>query len=57
MKDLQSALNRLHVEIAECELIARLATDDAKRATFERLIQQYRSVLAELEASIAEKQI
>lgn len=53
MKDLQGALDRLHVEIAECELIARLATDETKRATFDRLTQQYRALLEELKAAIA----
>jgi hypothetical protein len=53
MKDLQAKLEKLLVEASECELIANLATDPAKRAAFERLARQYRVMIEELRATIA----
>jgi hypothetical protein len=53
MKDLEAKLERLLAEVAECELIANLATDPDKRAAFERLARQHRGMAEELRADIA----
>ena len=37
-------------EATDCELIGNLATDDAKRTTFRRLAQQFRTIAEQLEA-------
>lgn len=52
MKDFKNHLERLAVEAAECEIIAKLATDPSKRDTFERLARQYRSMLEDLQADL-----
>jgi len=53
MKDLQARLEKLLVEAEDCDLIARLATDMAKRETFARLARQLRTMADELETDIA----
>lgn len=53
MKDLRAKLESLLAEAAECELIANLATDPDKRTTFTRLARQYRTMVEELRADIA----
>jgi len=53
MKDLKAELEKLLVNAEDCELIARLATDPAKRQTFTRLTKQLRELAAELQADIA----
>jgi hypothetical protein len=39
MKDMQAQVEKLHVQIAECELIRDLATDPKKRELFTRLAE------------------
>jgi SepF-like predicted cell division protein (DUF552 family) len=53
MKDLNSELEKLLLNAEDCELIARLATDRAKRETFSRIAKQLREMAAELMADIA----
>jgi SepF-like predicted cell division protein (DUF552 family) len=53
MKDLYAELEKLLVNAEDCELIARLATDRAKRETFGRIAKQLREMAAELRADIA----
>jgi hypothetical protein len=53
MKDMQTHLEKLRVQVSECELIRGLATDKAKRALFDRLAQHSRALAAELERAIA----
>jgi hypothetical protein len=53
MKDLQARLEKLLVEAEDCDLIARLATDMAKRETFARLARQLRTMADELKTDIA----
>jgi hypothetical protein len=50
MKDIQDRLERLSVEAIECDLIAGLAIDPAKRKTFERLAREYRAMADGLQA-------
>ena len=42
MQDMQTHLETLRAEAAECEKIAKLATDEAKRELFARLARHYR---------------
>ncbi len=47
MTDLQGILERLEIEAAECEMIAKLATDRAKRELYSRLASYCRELAAE----------
>lgn len=53
MKDLRAELEKLLTNAEDCTLIARLATDKAKRDTFARIARQLREMAAELQADIA----
>ena len=53
MKDLKAELEKLLVNAEDCELIARLATEQDKRRTFSRIATQLREMAAELRAEIA----
>ena len=53
MKDMVRHLEKLRVEIAECELVRDLATDPKKRDLFNRLAEHYKVLAAELEKAIA----
>ena len=53
MKDLKAELEKLLVNAEDCELIARLATEQDKRQTFSRIATQLREMAAELRAEIA----
>ena len=48
MTDLQDRLERLETLTAECELIAKLATDSNKRELYLRLAVQYREMAADM---------
>ena len=48
MKDILNQLNHLDCEIADCELIAKMAVDPAKRELFNRLVEQYRKMRDDL---------
>jgi len=53
MKDMRNQLEKLRTEAANCELIARLATDKTKRETFTKLAEHYAVLAAEVERAIA----
>jgi hypothetical protein len=53
MKDLQEKLQKLLADAEDCELIAKLATDASKHATFKHLATQLRKMAGDLEAQIA----
>jgi hypothetical protein len=53
MKDLKAKLEHLLAEAHDCDLIGNLATDQAKRATFRRMAQQFREMAEQLKADIA----
>lgn len=55
MKDLQERLERLRLDAIDCDLIAKLATDDEKRTTFKMLATQYRTMADEIEKAIAHR--
>lgn len=56
MQDMQAHLEKLRVQVSECELIRDLATDRAKRDLFKKLAEQYRGMVAEVERAIASAQ-
>ncbi|MGY4234982.1 hypothetical protein ACVIIW_003929 [Bradyrhizobium sp. USDA 4449] len=53
MMDMKEHLEKLRVQIAECEIIRNLATDPKKRELFGRLAEHHRVLAAELEKAIA----
>jgi hypothetical protein len=53
MKDMLAHLEKLRVQIAECEMIRDLATDRKKRELFDRLAQHFKVLAGELETEIA----
>jgi hypothetical protein len=48
MTDVQANIKKYEIGAAECEMIARHATDEAKRALYERLAAHYRELVADL---------
>ena len=54
MKDMQAHLEKLRVQIAECELIRDLATDLRKRELFGRLAEHFKVLAGEIEKAIVE---
>jgi hypothetical protein len=55
MTDLEGKLERFETLAAECELIAKLATDKAKRELYSRLALHYRELAADMRKAIATK--
>jgi hypothetical protein len=53
MKDMQTHLEKLRVQITEYELIRDLATDRAKRELFDKLAAHFRVLASEVERAIA----
>ena len=55
MPELQDRLERFETLTAECELIARLATDSTKREFYLKLSEQYRQLALDMRQAIATK--
>ena len=55
MADLECRLERFETLAAECELIAKLATDGTKRELYLRLALHYRELVADMRTAIATK--
>jgi hypothetical protein len=55
MQDLRAKREKLLMEAAECELIANLAGDPAKRSTFRHLAKRLKELARDIEAVIAAK--
>jgi hypothetical protein len=55
MTDLQAKLEQFETLVAECEVIAKLATDGAKRELYLRLASHYRELEADIRKAIATK--
>jgi hypothetical protein len=55
MTELQDRLERFETLSAECELIAKLATDSTKREFYLRLAMQYRELAGDMRRVIATK--
>ena len=56
MEDVRKYLEKLRVQIAECEMIRDLATDPKKRDLFGRLAEHHKVLVQEIESAIAEVQ-
>jgi hypothetical protein len=56
MQDLKDQRERFLLNAADCELIAHLATDPMKRATFERLAAHLRKMADDLKQEIAARE-
>jgi hypothetical protein len=52
MKDMQTYLEKLRVQIAECELIRDLATDKPKRELFTRLAEHFKVLAGQIEVAM-----
>jgi hypothetical protein len=55
MTELENRLERFETLTAECELIARLATDSTKREFYLELSEQYRQLAVDMRQAIASK--
>jgi hypothetical protein len=55
MQDMQTTLERLQVEAANCKLIAQLATDSGKRALFDRVARHLDASVKEIGSAITVK--
>ncbi|WP_198028268.1 hypothetical protein [Bradyrhizobium sp. WSM1743] len=55
MTHLEDRLERFETLTAECELIAKLATDSTKREFYLRLAEQYRQLAADMRHAIANR--
>jgi hypothetical protein len=54
MQDMVEALEKLRVQVAECEMIRDLATDKVKRELFTKLAAHFKVLAAEVERAIKE---
>ena len=54
MKDMQAHLEKLQIQLAECEMIRDLATDPKKRELFSKLAEHFRTLAGEIENTMAE---
>ena len=54
MKDMQEHLEKLRVQIDECEIIRDLATDPRKRELFGRLAEHHKVLAAEIEKAMSD---
>lgn len=52
MKDMKAQLEKLLTEASECSLIAKLASDKAKRELFAKLAEHYTVLAAEVRKAI-----
>jgi hypothetical protein len=52
MKDMQAHLEKLHTQIAECEMIRDLATNGKKRELFARLAEHFKVLAGEIEKTM-----
>jgi hypothetical protein len=55
MTELENRLERFETLTAECELIARLATDSTKREFYLKLSERYRQLAVDMRQAIASK--
>ncbi|MBW7966406.1 hypothetical protein [Bradyrhizobium sp. BR 10261] len=55
MTELEDRLERFETLNAECELIAKLATDSHKREFYLKLSEQYRQLAVDMRLAIAAK--
>ena len=55
MRDMQAYLEKLRIQVAECEMIRDLATDPQKRELFARFDEHHKFPGAEIERVITDK--
>ncbi len=55
MTDLHAKREKFEIAAAECEMIAGLATDSAKRELYSRLALHYRELAADIHKAITTK--
>ena len=55
MTELQVKLERFEMDAVECEIIARLATEGAKRDLYSHLALHYRQLAADIHKALATK--
>jgi hypothetical protein len=53
MKDMRTHLEKLRVQISECEMIRDLATDPGKRDLFAKLAEHFKVLAGEIEKEMA----
>ena len=54
MKDMQRQLEKLRVQVAECEIIRDLATNPKKKELFARLVEQHKTLVDQIERAMTE---
>lgn len=54
MQDMQAQLEKLRVQIVECEMIRDLATQPKKRELFAKLAEHYAVLAAEVERAMVD---
>jgi hypothetical protein len=52
MQDMLAHLEKLRIQLAECEMIRDLATDPKKRELFSRLAEHFKVLVGEIERAI-----
>jgi hypothetical protein len=55
MKDIREHVEKLRLQIAECEMVKNLATDPKKQELFGPLAEHFRVLAGELETEIAKR--
>ena len=55
LEDMQTRLEQLQTQVADCELIRDLTTDRAERDLFKRFSEHFRVLATEIERAIAER--
>jgi hypothetical protein len=53
MQDMQTQLEKLHLQIAECERISDLAINPVKRDLFATLAEHFKTLAAQIEEAMA----
>lgn len=56
MQDVEAHLERIRVQVAECEMIRDLATAPRKRELFAELAKHFKVLAAELEKGLGERE-
>ena len=57
MRDMQTHLEKLRQQLAECERIRDLATDTAKRDLFATLVDHFKILTAQIETTMAGQEL
>jgi hypothetical protein len=55
MKNMQAHLEKMQIQIAECEMIRDLANDPKKRKLFSKLVEHFRVLAAEIEKTMVDQ--